>query len=473
MFTNLDFLEVGNEFPPINDAFKARQDNFINGRLLYNGELEAVYQDVWDKIKTRYNNKSLEQVLVKVNLFRPLTETFKLLAFQNEPEIRVGEGENVKDIAEYYDERKAINLLKSAFISSHAQGTGVFKVYKRPDNEFDISLACPENWIPVYFYEDLNTVKCHVVSQIYEVDNETSFLGISRNNKVIRVYVEIHYKGYYDQRTLELATDGKTVAKVIARKDNIKTGLDDFAVFPFDYGVPTWESYGVSAYNDLIPIVEEIIARYSNQSAILDKHADPTITAPPEAFERDKETGEWVLPTGNAIQMSKDGAIPQYVTWDGNLTASFQQIQDMMNLYYMISGTNPQLFGQDIAGNLSGEALQKILIVPLAKTKEMLKSLEDAGEKAFNALLQLKGIKEKAYISFNAANFLSASELANNILQQKQGGLISTQSALEVIHPDWSDNDISDELVLLNEEEKKQSMIDLESIYPKDVNEQE
>ena len=52
MFTNLDFLEVGNEFPPVNDAFKARQDNFINGRLLYNGELEAVYQDVWDKIKT-------------------------------------------------------------------------------------------------------------------------------------------------------------------------------------------------------------------------------------------------------------------------------------------------------------------------------------------------------------------------------------------------------------------------------------
>ena len=280
--------------------------------------------------------------------------------------------------------------------------------------------------------------------------------------------MEIHYKGYYDQRTLELETDGKTIGKIISRQDNIKTGIDDFAVFPFDYGIPSWSSYGVSAYNDLIPIVEEIIARYSNQSAILDKHADPTITASPEVFERDKNTGEWVLPTGNAIPMSKDGAIPQYITWDGNLTASFKQIEDMFNLYYMISGTNPQLFGQDIAGNLSGEALQKILIVPLAKTKEMLKSLEDAGEKAFNALLQLKGVKEKAYISFNAANFLSATELANNILQQKQGGLISTQSALEVIHPDWSDNDLKDELALLNEEEKKQSMIDLESIYPKD-----
>ena len=103
----------------------------------------------------------------------------------------------------------------------------------------------------------------------------------------------------------------------------------------------------------------------------------------------------------------------------------------------------------------------------------MLKSLEDAGEKAFTALLQLKGIKEQVFITFNAANFLSASELANNILQQKQGGLISTQSALEVIHPDWSDKDIADELALLTEEEQKQSMIDLESIYPKDVNEQE
>lgn len=468
MFTNLDFLKIGSKYPTDNETYKARQSNFINGRLLYDGNLKAVFKEVWQKIKTRFGkDHTAEQVLLKLNLFRPLTDMFRLLAFQNEPEIQIGTGKTAKNIDDLTDitSEDVINILKTAFVSTHAQGTGVYKIYDKGNNDFDIALINPENWIPIFDENDLKTIKCHVVSKEKKVNNDAS--GFFSNTEVTRVYFEIHYKGYYDTLVVQLDQQG-CIGKILEQQQGIKTGLDDFAVVPFDYGKPAWKSYAVSAYNDLIPIVEEIIVRYSNQSAILDKHADPTVAAPAEAFEIDQETGEKVLRTGYAWQIGRDGQIPQYVTWDGNLEAGFKQIEDMMRMYYMISGANPQLFGQDLAGNLSGEALQKILIVPLAKTKEMLRSLETASEKAFNMLLQLKGVKEPMYIKFNMADFTSATEYIDMVMRQKQGGLISLQSSLEQLHPDWEDKDITEEMQRINEEEQQKAVMDLESIYPRD-----
>ena len=89
MFTNLDFLNVGKSWLPTNATFKRRQENYITGRLLYEGEFEPVFEDVWRNISSRYgvDYSDIQQVMVKVNLFHALTETFKVLAFQKEPEI--------------------------------------------------------------------------------------------------------------------------------------------------------------------------------------------------------------------------------------------------------------------------------------------------------------------------------------------------------------------------------------------------
>ena len=392
---------------------------------------------------------------------------FELLAFQNEPEIVIGEGKSEKKLDDVSDleEEDIINLLQCAFISAHAQGTGVYKIFDKGDGDFDIALVNPENWVPVYEETDLKTVKCHVVSKLKVVNNDNSGFWGDKSKKF--VYFEIHYKGYYDTLVVRLDSEGR-IAEIIKEEKGVKTGLDDFAVVPFDYGKPAWKSYAQSAYNDLIPIVEEIMARFSNQSAILDKHADPTLVAPSEAFEIDQSTGEKVLRTGYALQMSHDGKVPQYITWDGSLDASFKQIEEMMKLYYMISGANPQLFGQDLTGNLSGEALQKILIVPLAKTKKMLRKLESASEKAFNMLLKLKGVNDKLYIKFNMADFTSAQEFATNIMAQKQGGILSTRTAIQQIHSDWEDTDIEEEYQKILTEKQEETTMDLENIFPKD-----
>ena len=391
MFTNLDFLSIGKPWTPDNPAYKRQQENYVTGRLLYEGNFEAVYGDAWHKIATRYgmNYADIEQVMIKTNLFRTLTETFKVLAFQKEPEIWVGEGKEAYRLGDKNNKRdddypaiKALNILKRSFVSGHVQGDGVLKVYTNSDGEPDIAVVNAENWIPVYYPDNLDEIQCHVVANTYEVDNSSSILGVTMNNTVTYLNVEIHYKGYYEKRLYQLDNQ-KNIQKLI-NTETVKTGFDGFTVFPFNYGIPAWRDYGVSAYTDLIPIVDEFVVRLSNNSKILDEHADPQPIVTENMLEFDPSTGEKVYRRHMAMVYGKNGETPQYLTWDGNLSSSENQITRMLELFYMMSGTNPQLFGQDIAGNLSGEALAKILIIPIAKTKEMILALEDACEKAFN-----------------------------------------------------------------------------------------
>ena len=402
MFTNLDFLNIGKPWVPNNASFHARQENYIIGRQLYEGDFRSVFETAWQKIATRYgeNFEDIEQVMIKINLFKSLTETFKILAFKKEPEIWLGEGDNAARLTnEVYDCKKALDSMKKAFCSCHAQGDSVIKIYTNSIGEPDLSVVNAENWIPVYNPDNLDELVCQVVANTYEVDNSTSIFGTKINNTIKYLNVEVHYKGRYEKRLYQL--DKQNIIQRLINSETINTGFDDFTVFPFNYGVPVWRDWGKSAYTDLIPIVDEIVTRISNNSKILDEHADPQPIVPESSLEFDQNTGQRVYKRHMAMTFGRNGEKPEYLTWDGNLSSSENQINKIMELFYTVSGTNPQLFGQGIAGNLSGEALAKILIVPIAKTKEMILSLEDAFERAFNCLLKLKRIDKTVDIKFS------------------------------------------------------------------------
>ena len=470
MFTNLDFLNVGQPWSPSNATFKKRQENYITGRLLYEGEFEEVFGQVWKQIVSRYGKdyKSLEQVMVKINLFKALTETFKILAFQTEPEIWIGEGDKAKRIEGVYSRQKALNILKKGFISGHAQGDAVLKVYTNSAGEADISVVNAENWIPVHNPENLDEIMAHVVANTYEVNNST---WTGSQQTITYLNVEIHYRGYYEKRLYQLQ-NGK-IYKQIGESEVFQTGFDGFTVFPFNYGTPAWRDYGLSAYKDLIPIVDEVVVRLSNNSGILNEHGDPQLIAPEEALEFDSNSGQWVYKRHQVLKMGKNGEVPSYLTWDGNLASSESQLDRIMNLFYTISGTNPQLFGQDISGNLSGEALAKILIVPIAKTKEMILNLEDACEQAFNCMLQMRGIKETVDIKFEIGQFNTESDITARVVQEKNAGITSLKRAVEQINPRYTDEEVKEEVAMIKEDRNSESMTDLEDLFPKDEENEE
>jgi len=144
-----------------------------------------------------------------------------------------------------------------------------------------------------------------------------------------------------------------------------------------------------------------------------------------------------------------------------------------MDLFYLISGTNPQLFGQDIAGNLSGEALAKILIIPIAKTREMLLSLEDAFENAFNCLLKAQGVDKTVEIEFEVGQFNSQSDITARVVQEKNAGITSLARAVQEINPRYTEEEVMDEVNLINKDRQSESMTDLNSLFPNDSVEDE
>lgn len=473
MFTNLDFLQVGKKWAPTNSVFQKRQENYITGRLAYEGDIESVYKDVWGSIATRYGKTwgEMQQVMIKVNFFKALTDTFEFLAFRKEPEIWVGEGKSAKRLEdlELMLKTNLLNLMIQGFISGHAQGDGVIKVYSKTDNEPDIAIVNPENWIPVQNPQNLKETMCHVVAQTYEVDNSTTVLGHYIEKTKTYLDAEVHYKGYYDKFVFELDKNN-IIQKVVDKKENIKTGFDDFLVFPFNYGTPSWREWGKSAYHDIIPLVDEIIVRLSNNSKILDDHAEPQLLTPRESLEFDNKTGEYYYDRKKALAIGKDGQKPEYLTWDGQLDSAEKQLDRIMAMFYMLSGTNPQLFGQDIAGNLSGEALAKIFLIAISKTQKMILRLEDAFERALNCYLKIKGINETVNIKFDIGQFNTQADISERIVQEKNAGITSTRRAVEEINPRYTQEEVEQELLLIQEDKKSESMTSLEDIFPQDDN---
>lgn len=470
MFTNLDFLQVGKQWTPNNATYKKRQENYIQGRLMYEGELESVFEYVWKSIATRYglNYNDLQQVMIKVNLFKALTETFKILAFKKEPEVWVGEGNKAQRLdKEIYPPKKLLDLLKKAFISCHAQGDGVAKIYTNGEGKPDVSVVNAENWVPVHNPENLDEIDAHVVANVYSVDNSTSVLGINIDNQKKYLYAEIHYRGSYDKKLFEL-NKHDVITRLVKEENGIKTGYDGFLVFPFNYGTPAWREWGKSAYDDIIGLVDEIIVRLSNNSKILDDHADPQKIISRDMAEFDANTGQWVLKQHQAMYYGKNGEEPKYLTWDGNLDSSEKQLDRILDLFFMLSGTNPQLFGQDIAGNLSGEALAKILIVPIAKTQEMILSLEDAFENALNCLMQMQGRSETIDIKFDIGQFNTPSDTTARVVQEKNAGITSLKRAVEEINPRYTEEEVAQEVEMINQDRQSESMTDINNLFPTD-----
>jgi hypothetical protein len=146
-------------------------------------------------------------------------------------------------------------------------------------------------------------------------------------------------------------------------------------------------------YTDIDSIMSELLVRLGQIARILDKHADPTVTGPMSALERN-EAGKWVLKLGGYIPRDdKNDAEAKYITWDGHLDANFNMIEQLINMLHAISEMGSQLLGDknEDGGALSGTALRFKMVSPLAKVKRVSMRLKPALEKAIILCSKLGG----------------------------------------------------------------------------------
>lgn len=450
MLSNLDWLQMGEQFPPKDRDTQDRFEMYERNRELFDGEhakIGGIFEEDLKRLRRVVGNYD------EVIDFVTLLNYHKLLSLKVADMI-VGEKpiitcENNKDTIEAIEENTLMfQKIYENVIDISRFGNGVFYIYE-DGNKGNFDVSQPRFWIPVV--DPMNGKK--IVNQV--------MAWMSEEDDKKYLTVQVHYKGYFEQYKYELIDSndkklGKIVTDLYGRtllqtdsscytignklsNETVQTGLDDFAIQITSNVVTSDKITGIDDYGDINSLICELMVRVGQVSKILDKHSSPSVNAPSSAAEQDPETGEWMLKMGNVFfRDSNDDPAMEYITWDAQLEANFKQIELLLNQLYVLSEMGATLLGgEDKNGtNASGRALKFKMISPLAKVKRITMMIDPVIKNVIKLVSQLGGenvnnlTNEKINILWQDGLPNDALEEAEIIEKRKNSGTLSTKKAL-------------------------------------------
>ncbi len=380
MLTNLDFLKVGELFPPKCEV--ERLENYRDYKKLFEGKHDEVYQNQFNRIK-RINSGYTDIVSYDIilNYHQLITKKTADLLVGEPPRVAVQDKNKQKIVDEIMSKNDVLNLMYIIAMDVSRYGVGLFYLYKDL-NKGVIDITQPAIWFPVVSPRNIRKIQYHVLCIPTRVLNE----------KETELYVEIHEKGKYTIKYF-LVKNGKIVREFYDEEKVVETGLNDFAVIPVVNLTTSDNVFGISDYETIDTLVSELEVRFSQISKILDKHAEPSMQGPSSALTYDKRTGTYNLKTGNYfIVEGSDGKV-SYLTWDAQLNANFEYIKELQNALYTLSEMGGTLLGdkENVNGNISGIAYKLKMETALQKVSRIRNSMDTAIRKAISACAKLDG----------------------------------------------------------------------------------
>jgi hypothetical protein len=388
------------------------------------------------------------------------------LIFGEKPLISV---EDEKDTIENIEENTHMyNKFYQNVIDCSRYGNGIFYLYQ--DEGFgNFDVGQPSMWIPIVDPDNFKKIINHVIAYIYE-DNDNKYIS-----------VQIHYKGYFDKLLYEMGSDANTnkimtnlngtmistqvssntIGRLIGT-ERVQTGLIDFAIQVTSNLITSDTITGFNDYDDINSLVCALMVRVGQIEKILDKHSEPSVSAPSSAFNKDPETGEYTVRMGNAfIRDSVDDVEPKYITWDAQLEANFKQIEVLLNQLYVLSEMGATLLGGEDKGNsnMSGRALKFKMISPLAKAKRITMLLDPVIKNVIKLVSSLKGdgindlTDKKITIKWQDGLPNDEFEEAEIIEKRRNSNTMSTKRAL--MQYDQMDEENADEEIERIQEEEE------------------
>ncbi len=465
MLTSLDFLKIGQHFPPATEI--KRLERYFQNKKIFEGEHEIVYKENFKRIARHINNfQEVVSYSVVTNFQKLVSLKIADLMLGEEPTISCGEDNSKQQIAidMIKDNNDLINTCYSMAIDLSRYGDAVFNIYKDEEGIGRIDITQPSFYFKVVDPQNIRKVQYHVLAHKYKKLKPKTILNTMFNDDNQYddfLYVEIHSKGYAEKITYKLNKQGY-IESVVESSGPIQTGLDDFAIIPVHNLLTSDRVYGIDDYADIDSIISELEVRISQIAKILDKHAEPSMQGPETALQYNKATGRYELKVGNYFpKANKDDADVGYITWDAQLQASFTQIEKLINILAVISEMGSAIFDFDnkLGSAASGTALKRMMISPLAKVNRTRMRLDNSLKKAIKLCSQLGGeniidlSKEKINIFWNDG--LPNDDLEEaNIMNIRTGGkaTLSQYSAIQRLDG-LSDEDTKLELDAINQDE--------------------
>lgn len=381
----------------INDSFKnlkwsaddiERFRSYSRYRDLYRSNFAKPFSNVLRKIRQRYPlSNTTAQSLIEVNLFKALTDFYKYLITNPNFEIKVSE--NAAEAWEKINTNSNfLTVIKEVCIDNSRFGDALFKA-AFADNEVKIFSVCPDCWFPVFNNGNLNDLAGHIL-----------FYDIVKDGKVYKHVEKIH-KGFVENEIWE-TSNGRLLKPIqnieafgVKPVDDFSDKWNDFVLFHVKNTTESDTYYGESDYKSCESIIEEIMLTVSQNSKIINRHANPKLAGSIENTEMDPATGERHFPNSDFITIGRDGAKPEYITADLQADAIKSHIDILMQMFYMLSKTPPQAYGLNIDSNMSGESLKQIFTSAMAKVNDIRTvSLNNAIIKVVKCALAFAGYKD-------------------------------------------------------------------------------
>lgn len=396
MLTNLDFLNVGAKWPPESEL--PRLLRYEDNRRLFENEHADVYADSFKRIERVIGNfNQVVSYATVVNFQKKISLKTADFLWIEPPKIKAGEDESPEQLAvqAIIDRSDLYNIGYMNTLDVSRFGDGLLLVYKE-GSLGRIDVTQPNIWFKVVDPVNIQRPLYHVLATASGKKGEKRTL-----------HVQIHSRGSYEERQYQLldgvgqGRTGEHLGPFVTK--TVPTGLSDFAVIQIPNIITSDRCYGIDDYNDVDSIVSEILIRLAQISKVLDKHADPSVQGPLAALEKDPVTGQWKLKLGNYFaRADKEDPPVEYVTWNGQLEASFKQVEKLIELLAVISEMGTAVFGnaENTGQAASGTALRLRYVSLLAKIKRVSLRYTPALVKAIKLCSELGGpVLSKAAIN--------------------------------------------------------------------------
>lgn len=393
MLYNLDWLKPGQPFPPLQERDRIKR--YLENEALFDGEHFG--SELRDRNKTYLKEGSIlvyqkcaERISQVVGNFEDVISFPVLMNYQRLMSLKMADlvcGEYPTITGSNDSENEAIKTardnsdfdarLYSTVIDMSRYGDAIWREYLDDDtSDKTFTLWDPKEWFPIVRQDGTNRISHHVLCWRVNVNE-----GLENQPPKYELHVQIHGcakadYGKYSERVYSMTPEGSNIGALIS-SDEVTTGFDGCAIHHLKAFSTSSTIYGYDDYMTLDSLLAEIMVRIGQISIILDKHADPNLTGPATMLSQNPETGEFYLKRGKFFATSQGDNEPKYLTWDGQLTAAFKQLEILINQLYILSEMGAAILGgQDGSSNaISGTAMRFKMVNPLAKARRISNSL--------------------------------------------------------------------------------------------------
>lgn len=165
---------------------------------------------------------------------------------------------------------------------------------------------------------------------------------------------------------------GVSDRRTLVHFPNLRSASSYFGYSDYDFGIAS--------------LFEEANRRITQIAVILDRHADPIMAG----MDLRDPNGNINLLKGNYMILPKGGTAPQYLTWNSELKAAFEELRLILEEIYRQTEISPVLAGYVAGASYdSSRAFRMQLIQTLAKMTRKRNYLEAALKKAIRLAMAI------------------------------------------------------------------------------------